>query len=80
MQQLPSRFWRGQAALLLRPANAALKLPARPALEVTVRQHTPIEDAVVIEGEARPYMVTIDDGPCAGLPLWAAERELTGRP
>ena len=56
---------------------ALLTSPKRAPLQVTVRECLAVADAVVIEGEPRPYKVTLDEGPCAGLPLWAAERELS---
>ena len=60
------RFRPGQAAVLKRSA-----------LQVTVRQC--VTEADIIAGEARPYMVTVDEGACAGLKLWATERELVER-
>lgn len=62
------------------PGRAVLLATKRPALEATVREQCALADAVVIQGEARPYVVTVDEGPCAGLRLWAAERELAQRP
>lgn len=58
---------------------ALLTGPKRAPLLVTVREHTPLADAAVIEGEPRTMMVTLDEGPCAGLRLWAAEREVADR-
>lgn len=62
------RFRPGQAAVLKRST-----------LGVTVRQRVNLAEADIIDGEARPYMVTVDEGACAGLKLWAAERELVER-
>ena len=51
----------------------------RPAVIVTVRQQMEVICAPVIEGESKPLVVTVDEGSCAGIRLWAAEREIVER-
>ena len=51
----------------------------RPAVIVTLRQQMELICATVIEGEPKPLVVTIDEGLCAGIRLWAAEREIFER-
>ena len=66
------KFNRGQLALV---RETPLRAPARAATAVTIAEYSGAHD-----DRERPYIVTIDDGPCAGLRLWAAEKELAERP
>lgn len=69
-----SRYRTGQQLMLKRPANTALGIPARPALEVTAREVTEGPDG------QHSYKVTVDDGLIAGLPLWVLDGDLSERP
>lgn len=69
-----ARYRTEQRLLLKRPAHKALGIPARAAIEVTVREVTEGTDG------RHSYKVTVDEGQIAGLPLWALDADLTERP
>lgn len=78
LQGTTHRF-RGNAAVLLKcPASAARRLPLRPPLEVTICELFDTPDHV--DAIDCHYIVTVDDGPYAGMRLWVNETQLMERP